>query len=294
MAATNLEFTWDEFPAPSPLPRGTLLQEATPFPASDSVVGGVDRFRAGVKFTPWGCSHLGGTTDSDCNPVLTLGESDYRAVSEEGTVTQPAFSVWDALKCTMLSWPDEEIVRRLTGQFDLRLSESVAHELITADGSGGHGFADDATVLSAVGLDAVEAMSLLEDALSGALGRGEGIVHAPPRALAYLSAADAVRPDGNWYRTPRGHRLVVDDGYTLDSTPTGESTENEVEWLYASGPVYYIVDTVRIRGAMNQESMLLARNIRKVLAETYGLLVYDPCAVFAAKLEVVGGVIEGS
>lgn len=295
MAATGFEFVWDEFPAPASLARGSLLTEAQPIPSGVSVVGGTDRFRAGVKFVPWGCDALGGLMDSDCAPATTLGEADYAALSDEGTVTQYAFLVWDALKCSMLSWPDSEIERRLAGRFALRLSEAVAGELVTAAASSGHGFAADATVLvGGVGLDVVEAVGTLEAHLASVLGAGRGLIHVPPIALAYLSAAGLLRSDGDWIATPRGHGIVVDAGYGGDITPDGEETTPGTAWLYASGAVYTRIAGPDRVGALNQESMLLTRNIRKELEEAYGLLVYDPCAVAAVKVEVAGGVIEGS
>lgn len=137
----------------------------------------------------------------------------------------------------------------------------------------------DATVISAKALDVVNALAMLEAALSDACVTG-AIIHAPRGAIASLSAANQVVRDGNVLRNQLGTAYAFGCGYTALGPPTGANEPNgTVGWLYATGPVtIYRSDVVTSPGSGVVFNP--ATNDALVLSEQVYLLAVE-CGIWA-------------
>lgn len=275
MAATGYE---PEVLIPAPLVRehGLLLTSAFRLPDSVFNVGGVNRMPLGVKFIPWGCDGLQ-VFPSDCDPL----EKDLNALPE--FVTQPAFSIVDGLFCTTLSGVEGDIDMRLMSRLRTRISYVFAKELIYGTQSGGESLAASATTVTSGPTNLLEALSLLEMKLATALQGEVGMIHVTPRAFTLLNALDAIKwMDNRWY-TATGHVVVADAGYDTDLDPEGGSTPDGNEWMYGSGLVYFGVSDPELIGENDHTTFNRSKNRRERLAEAYGIVLFDPCSVFAAE-----------
>lgn len=223
------------------------------------------RWPLGVTFQPFNVTPLF-LNDADCVP------QDVQAAHEfTDAVTQPAFSIYDALTCTALSKTDEELRAEIEDRWPRLLSEALAREFLTGTASGGHSLQDDDTALAA-SATVLAAISLLEDTLDVLLN-GQGMIHMSTRALAYGVNNGVVKLVGDNYMTPAGHLVVADAGYNGASSSTEE--------IYATGPVYYRVTERNDLSTTNSSVLDRTRNILTVYEEAYGLIVFDPAHVWS-------------
>jgi len=275
VAATGYE---PEVLIPAPIRRdhGLLLTCAFRLPDSAFRVNGVNRMPLGVKFIPWGCEGLQ-VFPADCDPV----EKETNDLPE--FVTQPAFTVVDALECTVLSGVERDFDLRISTRLRTRMSHVFAQELLYGSASGGENLADSANVLTAGATNLLEALSMVEMALARELQGEVGMIHVTPRGLTLLNSLDAVAMmDSKWY-TATGHIVVADSGYGDDIAPVGESTVAGAEWMYGSGPVYYGITDPELIGENDHTTLNRSRNIRERIGEAMGIVLFDPCPVVAAE-----------
>jgi hypothetical protein len=228
---------------------------------------------------PWGCDDLQ-TYGVDCEDPDTKDLVDYPEITDQ----QP-FLLVDGIRCSTLSSLPEFMDARLAHNLDVYASAAFAQELLTGAASGGHSLEGDADSLAAAG-DLVSAIAALEDSLAGALHGGMGLLHMSPGTLAAVAAAGlAVFTDGQW-KTPSGHTIVADAGYAADEL-------SDTVTIYATGPVFYAISETQGVGSRNQESTDLERNIHLFLGERYGIVVFDPCAVFGIDTPLASAGGEG-
>ena len=114
----------------------------------------------------------------------------------------------------------------------------------------------NATVLaSGAPVPVVNAVALLDQALTACLHGSHGMVHVTPSALVVLAAADLVHlVNGVWY-TPNGHTVVPGSGYTgggprdsegvLPAPPDLEADPLADQWIYGTGPVNVLLGDVQ-------------------------------------------------
>lgn len=295
MAATGYEKDID-LPGPRKRTRGLLLDAARELPADALTVSNVNRLTAGVTWLPWGEIVLT-TAEANC---LVEWEGNEKGVRELPTVMyQPAFLIYDALTCGTLSGMLDELWERLAVNFDVGVSAAFARQLeFAAEGGlgleGASNYGGDATAdyVPAVGGAATSlrvALNSLENYLASELLNGVGMIHMTPGLLTLAAADDLIEWDGSVYRTATGHVVVGDAGHTGLSTPdTGVIGTTAAPWIYATGDVWYamIGQPRRMDAESGEGYQLLRRNQDRPLAELYGVILFDPNILAAARVTV--------
>lgn len=247
------------------------------------------RWQFGVKFVPRDCKPLR-TLGADCAPVNKIVDL------YEDVTTQPAFTLYDGLQCSILSNNPAEMAQQLTNNLDVLASAIFANELVSGLASGGNSLSSTAAVplggLNSLPISA--ALNFLEDELGVRLQGAVGMIHVTPGVLGALVRNGSVRIEGDSYTSPSGHTVVGDAGYVTPGIgmlpPVGQPLAVDgQEWMYASGPVLYKQSPIDELGE-DIEQMDWARNTLLKLQEKYGILVFEPCPVIAvlACFEVCG------
>lgn len=260
-------------------PYALLLDVARQLPAAQLQVNGIERWQlAGVTWVPWGCTNI----DTDvvgCNITNIKNLEGFPAIE-----TQKAFLLVDGLACSTLSSDPAYMDQKLRERLDVYASAAFATELMRGTNGGPNSFKTNETTI--LGGGAARSLRLafadLETHLASKLHGAKGVIHLTVAALA-LAAADGFVffTDGGWV-TATGHDVVADAGYD-GSAPDGNAVSADQDWLYASGPVFYAITSIRPVGMRNDESTNIPRNIHEFFAERYGLVAFDPCAVGAVR-----------
>lgn len=299
MALTGLEKDIN-LPAPPQRARGLFLDAANPIPSDELVAAGTSRMRLGVTWVPWGTINLA-TDASDCD--VNYNHTPFEPVVREvpAILDQPAFAMWDALKCSTLSsetgWLSARVQRNLT----VYASAAMASELATAAASGGlpisganpypgvGGEDYTPTIINATAQSIRISMYELETHLASVLHGGEGMIHVSSGLLSLLAADELVAWDGRVYRTHTGHVVVGDPGWTGQYTPLGSSaaSTNE-EWMYATAPVWYALTAIENPDVLTDDPHHtdLLKNLNQPVARRWGLVTWDPSATGAIKVTI--------
>jgi hypothetical protein len=160
--------------------------------------------------------------------------------------------------------------------------------LATGLGGSNPSLADATVVHAATDDDVVSAVSCLEQAAAD-LGFGAEIVlHAPPRAAAYLSANHLL---DEMFVSPAGHPWIISSGYPVEA----ESGNDTIVTIWATGTVWAGVSPAYVLrdGQTGQPPPNWRMNLDEAYAQRLGLAVFDPCLVIAASF-VVPACIGGS
>jgi hypothetical protein len=232
----------------------------------------------GVAFRASGCSEP---------VVLSVCEVSDRTGVRPGDngVFEPIFITASAA-CSLLS--QIGTVNMASDRIEATSEWALGRALATGLGSNNPSFADATVVHAATDEDVVSAVSCLEQAAAD-LGFGAEIVmHAPPRAAAYLSASHLL--DENFV-SPAGHPWIISSGYPVEA----ESGDDTVVTLWATGTVWAGVNDVYILedGQTGRPPVNWRMNLDEAYAQRLGLAVFDPCLNLAASF-VVPACIGGS
>ncbi len=274
--------------------RAQLLNVARPIPASELVRDGVNRFATGVEWSTW--PEIDATLQpAECDTVYNKTATEFSA----DLPTQPAFVVWQRLSTSMICGTSSRAGAFLRASFTDFLSPIFASELETAAGSEGLGLVGDATypptIVASTAVSLAVALARLEDYLaqdSGYPGM-RGVIHLTPGLLTLAVAEGLVEPEGDHFVTPTGHVVIADAGHTGEATPYGGTAVSTGEvWIYATGDIWWASSA--IKGVMEIEdpdggSFYMPHNEDRPLAEMYGLIVFDPNILAAAKVTTDSG-----
>jgi hypothetical protein len=134
-------------------------------------------------------------------------------------------------------------------------------------------------------IDAIAAVSCLEQAVADTGFGAEAFLHAPPRAASWLSAAN-LNVDGY---SPAGHRWIISSGYQ-GVTVDDETTIS----LWATGTVFSAVSNREVLRdpSTGRPPIGWQTNSDEAIAQRLGLAAFDPCLLVASTFVVpacVGG-----
>lgn len=300
MAVTNLETTI-QLDAPSPRPRGLLLDEATEISNAMLTYQGRSRLGLGVQQTPWGVDPLR-TGNLDCSADYIIDNTGPGAdgngdeitgnteaggkiaalLEGQSLVVHPAFKVVDGTTCSVMSFPDDtarnaSMKDRLLSRMRTLMSATVAGELVNGWAATGPSFVSEAATLTA-SADIDAAAQEIEQHLADVLFGNQGFIHIPPRVLHQAMNIGWVRVEGSSLMTASGHVVIADAGYDGLEGPTTPAG-GEV-WIFASGAIEYKVsDTLLLGEGAGNETIDMGTNIRERLSEAYAQLAFDPTAM---------------
>lgn len=266
-------------PAPLPLPRPWATAVTTYTPLVGPEYEGT-RWLNGVKFIPFGCEKIVGDTFDPC----VDRDTDFL----EGLGTEVEFEPFlaeVAVECSTISSDGPEL------ELYLRLHMALGYTSIlgaqverSAFTPGNPSLSSEAQVITSSDQSLLGALVMVEDALADLLDGGQGMIHMTPGLFVAFSAGGGVRYDANGRPfTATGHFIVADAGY-LGVSPMTDTVVAGETWIYGSGPVFYKTSP-DIRWFDDAQSVNLARNIRSVSVQQYGLAIFEPCSVVAAKLD---------
>lgn len=311
-----------QMPQVTKRPWGLLTDAATLIPpegTSENFQGGspVNRMPLGVAFTPWGCESIRWGDSEVCRlddrvrMVLADGDiggdagqpgfATYEDIEHDYPRTrfQKAFRFADALSCSDLSTDWEELERRTGGRMDLMESEALAVQLNRGwattpvvggpyAGEGDHSLQSDtvanASTLTPPTASIENAMIVLSEWLARKLHGGKGLFHMSPGILSNVMGQSGAKLIDGHIITADGHEIVADAGYADMWGPGAVAPPaSDRRWIYASGPVWY---QTGFEKDYRDESGIGTRNVMKAISEKFGLLVYDPCTVAAAQVDL--------
>jgi hypothetical protein len=266
-------------PAPAPLPRPWATAVTTYMPLVGPEYEGT-RWLNGVKFTPLGCEKIVGDTFDPC----VDRETDFL----EGLGTEVSFEPFQAE--VAVEWatistdgPELELYLRLhmTLGYTSILGAQVERSAFTP---GNPSLSSEAQVIASSDQSLLGALVNIEDALADVLDGGQGMIHMTPGLFVAFSAGGGVRYDADGRPfTASGHLIVADAGY-LGVSPVTDAPVVGETWIYGSGPVFHKASD-QIRWFTDAQSVNLSRNLRNVTVQQYGLAIFEPCSVVAAKLD---------
>lgn len=150
-----------------------------------------------------------------------------------------------------------------------------------------------ATVLAGTAAPALQAMAVLDQALTRCLHGQQGMVHMTPVALAVLAelGGDVVeRVDGRWM-TANGHTVVAGSGYTggaprpepggeLPAAPNLAAVPPANQWIYGTPQVQILLGAVEFFADVDR-----ARNNQTTRAERPAA-AYHGCCKFAINVDL--------
>lgn len=260
-------------------PNTLLLDVARPIPESEMSSGGTSRWAlAGLTWVTWGCTNI----DTD---VVGCSITNIKTLEEFAAIeTQKPFLLVDGVKCSALSSVPATMDRRLETRLDVFASAAFGVELMRGTNGGPNSFkTNETTVIANTARTLRLSFADMETFLAQKLHGARGIIHLTPAAMV-LAAADWLVQyiDGVW-QTATGHLVVADAGYTGAAPDGVAAPATDVAFLYASGPIYYAMTTVKPVGRRDHESTDMTRNVHQFFSERYGLVAFDPCAVGAVR-----------
>lgn len=257
---------------PKRRPWGLLIDVADEIPNLDR-----RRVGAGVKFPVFGCGTL---TSAEILPCEDADEWEpAEDIDEDGCASFDAFVIEVAEVGTTLDYTIDDLRARHDARVAIQTSAALTAGLLGKGPMNLSTAADVAT--SDPGLPPLIALELIEERLAASLYGGAGIIHVTPAGL--VAIAEHLERDGNLWRTPTGHVVVGDAGFT-DLAPEGETSGAGEGWMYGSGPVQVAISAPHVDTFGRAESYLdRTTNKMRGWSERAALAIFDPCAVVAAK-----------
>ena len=225
----------------------------------------------GVDWQPLSCGV--GLTTGWCVPDFDTDEERTKEFTRPENLTAPAVTAYHAVECSVLGFPYDEAVARARAVLDVGEQAALEGWLwdeMTAAATDVSAGAGDGSV--------VGRLAELELALAGATG-GVGVIHVPIVLASYLGASGAVERDGARLRTLAGHLVSIGAGYP-GTSPAGDAPDPDEVWMMASGPVTVRQDEVQVVPASERDSVALATNDRRVVAERTSVVQHE-CGSFA-------------
>lgn len=272
---------------PQPRPTGLLLDVAT-----DLNLGNVP-WQRGVKFTGYGCAGLTPAGLQFCYDE----EVEPLDAAVSGSISRhPAFDVAATESCTDLDVDLAWLSGRLDDRWGAFVSTPIAAQLETnaldlevptseddATPVEAPSLRSEATVLTYAPVSVATGFAVIEAGLASTLHGAVGIIHVTP-ALLSLAGGDILRWDNGVWRTYTGHAVVADAGYT-GAVPDAGTFADGTFWMYGSGPVGYQLGAPAPRTPI-EEGLNLPRNTLTARKIAQALVVFEPCSVVAAQVEL--------
>lgn len=273
--------------APRPVPR----QWGTALTAYAELVGpdyspdarGVKRWLNGVKFTPFGCDKIVGALFDPCVERLSELQSYGAQVSFDPFLAEVGIT------CSTLGYERNTLLEYVIAHSEVSRSTILGAQVErSAYTTGNPSLASEAQDTANSDQSLMGALYAIEAGLADLLDGGVGMVHVPAGVLAVLQAQGGLRfdKDGRPF-TATGHVIVADAGYLGVSPATNGLVAGEM-WIYGSGPVFAKYDDLLRFQTDPWEDLSngLLHNDREVKAEMYGIAIFEPCSVVAAKVNV--------
>jgi hypothetical protein len=269
-------------PRPLPRPWATALTTYAELvgPEWEPDANGVKRWLNGVKFMPFGCEKVVGAVFDPCvlrTSAVLDGIGD--------PVSFNPFVIEMSVKCSALSVTDVDLTEYVLAHTEVaRSSVCGAQVMQGAYAVTNPSLESESRVITGGDGSPRDALALIEDALADLLDGGAGMIHATPGVFSRLQLEGGLMfVNGDWY-TASGHTVVADAGY-LGPSPMTHTVVASESWIYGSGPVFYKLDDfVNIIGAP-WENFNFRHDDVIIHAEQYGLAIFEPCSVVAAKVE---------
>lgn len=252
--------TWAECLA---VTRGSpeTLPDTTPGTPPAKAVTALNLIRGAIPFTVYvvaRCSSVGGWERAK-------GRATDALTRAEGRVVEEVFWTGETASGTETAFP------HLAADADL-----------IEPGAGGAVLQEAAETITTP-LGPVDALSELESAI-GSCYDGQATIHAPRKLIPRLASQGVVKATGGQLTTILGTKVAAGRGYP-GTGPAGTEAAG-VEWMYATGQVFYRRD--EIFSPTDRESFDRARNTVMALAERTYVIGWD-CCVFAAPVLISEG-----
>lgn len=269
-------------PAPTrtPLPYGLLTVAQTPDDSDQ-------HWRMGVRYEPDAC-----TPDEVTVEVCpATGSPELKEPTGVwSTRAANAFTLYAMPVCGPVgNWNDYE--EKVTRAFDSGEARALEFEFWTGTRGTiphlaanaavtGTGFDANvveqtaAVVVTGAPVDIVEGIGLLEQSLADCYGH-EGVIHVPQIALSHLKENNLAEREGDFLRSPAGHKIAAGSGYP-GTAPDGTAPSAGVYWLYATGAVFVRRTPIEITSNKVQALDRRVNDVYLVAERTY-VLGWDCC-----------------
>lgn len=237
---------------------GGILASALPAPAG---------WVQGLSIPFYGCGE----------PVLL-----DRCVSADDTLHKPGvaefqpFGIRQGATCSSLSRLDQK--KHAEGRLDATTEWGVARQLATDGiGLGTPSFEDGVDLGTVSNGDFVLAVATLEQAAADAGFGAQWWLHAPIKAAAFLTKADALKDE----KSPSGAPWVISPGYPVQGATTIR--------LWATGPVWAAVDEPFVISDLDRRT-----NGDEAFAQRSAIVAFDPCVNLHIDITVPASPAVGS
>lgn len=248
-----------------------------------------DRWAAGVAFEREGCGTRLGRYDINsgawCTTNPDFSESSD-AGCDDGPVEFSAFQVaaqeTGPTDSTGAAWIDARNGRR----FETGLSAEIAAELWDGTYTGNPSLQSEASLPVGIGSTALPTKTamMLAEAYAATNFRNELVaIHMNATLLAALNSDFDIIRDGNTLRSPGGHLIIADAGYS-GSAPGGTIPVDASTWMYVSRLPYWKVGAPRTLGG-DPDGVDHSRNEVTQTMIRDAIVVFDPCGVTAIHVE---------
>lgn len=266
-----------------PRPRGTALTSYFELDTSSPSNSGVETRWAfdGVTFVPYACG-------TEVNPLTVDPCADdgddfiNTPMGFETEVTFPAFGFEISIQCSLLSMTGDDLRKQLTVLVENELSPIFGEQVYNGiHNPAAPSLASDADILTEAGAtNPFEAVGLVEDGLADRIRDAVGMIHVPP-SIMFEIAQSLDFSDGRFH-TPTGHIVVADPGYQ-GGAPTSGTEVGGFRYVYGSSPVHFKYMTPMFYGD-DFENWITTHNDQVVRVAGYGIAVWEPCSVVAARV----------
>ncbi len=275
--------------APEIRPRTWATAVSTYLPLNGRGVDDGLHWLGGISFPPHGCTRLTGfPTDDPCATETAAPDSAANLTYADAAdcVTFLPFRIEVFLEYQMLNGTTaEQAEAYVRSHAELARSYILAREVLnSALVPANPSLVDQADTVTGLNSTPAGALGAVEDGLASRLANGLGMIHVTPGLLTILQAGGGLHFDGTNYRTPTGHLVVADAGYTGGAPGTGTVTPAQ-PWIYGSGDVSYRHSGQEATGAP-WELFEYKRNKVTLNVEEYGIFKFEPCSVVASRVLV--------
>lgn len=271
--------------APFASSRFGLRSVAYDFDPADS------HWRNGVEFQPHSCEAANTTRDS-CLTAITTKSPTASGMPVFGA---DPFTVYAWVACSVPGTTRSEYERRTTVALERGENRAVedvfwagvingetvhphlAHDAVVTDSGGVVIQTAASPVTTGSAVSPVAAIGRLEGSLAECYG-GEGVIHVPATAVAFLADRGLIEKDGDILRTAYGNRVAV---YASNNRqgPNGVAATGTDYWFYATGAVTIMQTGVFMTPFA--ESIDRSKNSVVQIAERTYVIKWDCCHLAA-------------
>lgn len=260
-------------------PRAPLLSLRS---SSPSPPPGLDEHWVdGVVWTSRGCAV--GRVFEACTSTA-YGADAANDMANQGRKEYQPFVIDASDRCSSFGWQKHDFIQRATEKLesvtDFQLEKEfwggalIPGNIKLAEGS--------ATVLTAAAYTPINALACLENALGGAAGGGQGMIHASRQLVTTWVQSFDLERQGNTLYTKLGTIVVPGVGYP-GTGPAGQAT-GVTQWAYATGLVTVLVSPIVVQPDNLGQALDRVANTITYRAQRFAAAVYDGCRHFAAQV----------